>query len=299
MTTEQVNMPSDIVVQGNKKKSDYFLSLVNSMEVKTAQDFELAAEEVRKLKATAKAMDEDRMSFTGPLNTLLSRLNERFQPYIKLLAQAEATLKGKMAAFQVAEAQRVEAERREAQRLADVERRRLEAEAAELRRKQEEEAAAARRAEEQRAAAARAEQARIEAEAAAVRGKKAKAEAEARAAEVARQNAEAAARAEAEALERQQRAEAEAEALEMTAAVVTAAPVVAVAKVSGISAPKTVDYEVTDKAEFLRFALDTRPDLLDMWEPDPAKMRALVKLQGLATKMPGLRVFPKTGITVR
>ena len=105
--------------------------------------------------------------------------------------------------------------------------------------------------------------------------------------------------AEQQALERRAQAEQEAAALEQTAAVVTAAPVPQAAHVGGIVSTKTVDYEITDRAAFMRFALEKRPDLIDLWDADPAKMRALVKLQGLVTTMPGLRVFEKFGVTVR
>lgn len=299
MSTTQVTTPDDAIVAANQKKASYFLSLVSSMDVKTPEDFALASEEIRKLKTTAKAMDDDRLTFTGPLNAILKRINERFQPHIKLLEQAECILKDKMSAFQRAEQQRVDAERRAAEATASEQRRKLEAEATERRRAAEAEANAARRAEEERQAAARREQARIEAEAAAARGKKAKAEAEERARVSREQEAQRQAEANREAAARRERAEAEAQALEQTAAVVTAQPVAQVARIDGISAVKGVDYEVTDKAEFIRFALEKRPDLLDLWEPDPTKMRALVKLQGMATSMPGLRVFPKIGITVR
>lgn len=285
-----------------KKRADMLVAMARSMEVTNPQENEFAADELRTIIKFHTELEAERVSFTGPINKVLDMLNARFQPYLKALrgpGSAEAIIKGKMATFAEKERLRVEAERREAERLAAAERRRLEDEADALRRKAEKEAQEAREAEARRVAAAQAEQARLDAAAAAARGKKAKEEALARAAELARQNAETAQKAQQEAAEKLQRAAAEAQALEQTAAVVTAGPVVEAARVSGISTPKSVDYEVTDKAEFIRFALEKRPDLLDLWEPDAAKMRALVKLQGLATTMPGLRVFPKTGITVR
>lgn len=286
----------------NERKAKYFLAMVQSMQVTTAEEFELAAEEVRKIQAAHKTMDDDRTSFTGPLNKVLDQFNARFMPFLRLLkgpGSAEDIIKRKMAAFQEAEQRRVYTERAEQERLAALERKRLADEAEAVRRKAEADAAAERKAEEARQALARAEQQRIEAEAAAVRGKAARAAAEARATQLRNEEAARQAKAEADAAEAKRVAEENAQALEATAAVVSAMPVVQAARVAGISTPKTVDYEVTDKAEFLRFALETRPDLLDLWEPDAAKMRALVKLQGLATHLPGLRVFPKTGITVR
>jgi len=286
----------------NERKARYFLAMVQAMPVTTAEEFELAADELRRLQAAHKAMDDDRTSFTAPLNKVLDQFNARFQPFLKLLrgpGSAEEILKGKMSAWQAAEQKRVAAARAEQERLAAIERKRLEDEAAELRRKAEAEALAVRKAEEARQEAARAEQAKLDAKAAAVRGEAARAAAEARAVAAREEEAKRQAAAEASAAEARAAAEANAQALATLAAVVLAAPVADVPKVAGISAPKTVDYEVTDKAAFLRYALDKRPDLLDLWEPDAAKMRALIKLQGLATTLPGLRVFPKLGITVR
>ena len=290
----------------HKKRAETFVALANRLTVETAEDFELAAGELRTIKTFWNELETERTSFTDPLNALLKRMNERFQPYLKALCgdgkagtvSAESIIKGKMAAFQRAEQARIAAENAERERLAAVERKRLADEAAAVLRKAQEEAEAARKAEEARQAAARADQQRIDAEVAAARGKKAKEEAaqraaEARAAEETRQ-AQAQREAEAAAVA----ARASAAALEQTAAVVIARPVEQAA-VRGISAPKTLDFEITDKAGFLRFALDQRPDLLALWELDAAKMRALIKLQGEATTIPGLRVFSKTGITVR
>ena len=290
-----------------KKRALTFVSMANAMTVDSAEEFELAAGELRTIKAFWEELEAERVSFTGPLNGLLSRMNARFQPYLKALCgdgtkgsvSAESIIKGKMAAFQQAEAARAAALQAERERLAAAERKRLADEAAAVLRKAQEEAEAARKIEEQRQAAARAEQARIEAEAAAVRGKAAKAAAEARAAEARAAEEQRQAQAQREADAAAATARASAAALEQTAAVVIARPIEAPARVSGISAPKTLDYEITDKAGFLRFALDHRPDLLALWEPDATKMRALIKLQGEATTIPGLRVFSKTGITVR
>lgn len=241
----------------HKKRAETFVALANRLTVDTAEDFELAAGELRTIKAFWNELEAERTSFTDPLNALLKRMNERFQPYLKALCgdgkagtvSAESIIKGKMSAFQQAEAVRLRSEQAERERQAAAERKRLADEAAEVLRKAQESAAAAPTPEAAKAI--------------------------------------------------EQTAQTQAAALEQTAAVVIARPVEAPARVSGISAPKSLDYEVTDKAALLRFALDQRPDLLALWELDAAKMRALIKLQGEATTIPGLRVFSKTGITVR
>lgn len=291
----------------HKKRAETFVSMANRMTIDTAEDFELAAFELRTINSFWSELEAERTSFTDPLNALLKRMNERFQPYLKALCgdgkvgtvSAGSIIKGKMTAFQRAEQERLAAEQAERERLAAIERKRLADEAAAVLCKAEEEAAAARKIEEQRQASARAEQARIEAEAAAASGKAAKAAAEARAAEARAQEEARQSQAARDAEAAAAGAAAQASALEQTAAVVIARPVDAPTRVTGVVGVKTLDVEVTDKAEFMRFSIDKRPDLMDLWEPDAAKLRALAKLQGLATAIPGLRVFEKVGITVR
>jgi flagellar biosynthesis/type III secretory pathway protein FliH len=96
------------------------------------------------------------------------------------------------------------------------------------------------------------------------------------------------------------KAEHEAQALEHAATTVIAQPVATVApKVSGMSTRKVVDYEITDKVAFLRWIMSVRPDLIEAVTLDPAKVRAFVKIAGVKTVAPGLRVFENASTTVR
>lgn len=256
--------PNDVA---NKRRADYFIALAKNMKIESAEDYELAAEELRAVKAFWKNLEDERVSLVGPLNAVVDKLNARFQPLLKALCgdgkkppceNAEAIIKATMVAWQQKEAARIAEEQRVANERAEAERKRLAEEAAQREREAAEAAAAA-----QAAAAAGDHQAAAAAQEAA------------------------------------EQAQAQAAAAVHTAAVITAPPPAPVFRPTGISTVKTLDYEITDKAAFLKFALEQRPDLLDMWAPDAAKMRALIKLQGEATKMPGLRVFNKTGVAVR
>lgn len=250
--------------QRTKRKADALVELANSMEVKTQADYDLATGELRTIIEFHAELEAERTGFTGPLNAILDKMNARFQPYLKALRGDGK--KGSVSAESIIKGKMI-AFLGEQERLAADARRKAEADA---------------QAERNRQAEIAAEQRRIaeaaEAEAAAARGKKAKAEAEARA-EAARRSAAAA---------------------ETTAAVVIAQPVaVAVSRGRGISTPKGWDFEVENKLALAEHIVKFRPDLIVLFEVDAEKMRMHVKMQGAATMLPGVRVFEKTGITVR
>lgn len=95
--------------------------------------------------------------------------------------------------------------------------------------------------------------------------------------------------------------EAQAQALEQTAAVVIAQPatLATVQKGAGISTTSTASYEVIDFLASVKHIANTRPDLIVLLKFDEPKVRAMVKMMGAHTAFPGLRVFEKTGISVR
>lgn len=129
--------------------------------------FELASDDLKRVKSLQKEVEEKRTSITGPLNQAVKAVNDLFRAPKEYLDKAEATLKRSMVAYtteqerQAAEARaRAEAEARaERERLAQQER-----EAQEAARKAEEEAQAAAAAGDQ-AAAVKAIQAAQEAQA--------------------------------------------------------------------------------------------------------------------------------------
>jgi hypothetical protein len=290
-----------------KRRADAFLALATNMEVKTLEDYDLAATELRAIIAAHSALEAERVGFTQPLNDVLTKINAKFQPYLKALrgdgkkdtVHAEGILKGKMAAFLTEQQRLADVARREAEALAQAERDRLEAEARALREKAEAEAREAARIEAERVTKAAAAQKLIDDAAAELKGKARKAAEEQ--ARVLRE-AEEARQAEANriAAEQAEQREREAQALETTAAVTIAQPVVvAVQKGRGISTPKAVEFELLSLLDLVKHIGEKRNDLVVLLDLNETKMRALVKMMGMGTDLPGVRVFEKTGITVR
>jgi len=231
-------LPTDAA---NARKANACLTLVESMVVESQMDYDMALDEVKDLKAAWQAMEDDRTSFTVPLNLILDKINGRFQPHLKTLKAAETIIKAKMTGFLDRQAA-------------------LQAEAVALAEK-----------------AAAAERERAQAEAMKLREQAAAMDPESAA-----------------------RVEEQASALEQTAAVVIAQPAfTAPSRGKGVSTPKTLDYEVEDKLALLKFIVNERPDLVVLVAIDDKPMKGFIKMMGLLTKLPGIKVFPKTGLTIR
>lgn len=130
-----------------------------SYPVATPAQFEAGAEDLKRVKAAQKRLEDTRTGITGPMNAALKKVNDFFRSPADLLARAEKTIKGSLGRY-TEEQERI---RREEQRRADeaaaAERRKAEAAAAEERRKAEEQAAELRRKAEAAAAAGRAAEA--------------------------------------------------------------------------------------------------------------------------------------------
>lgn len=259
------------------------LRMVESMTVESDEDYSLAADELKAIKAKANSIEAQRTGITGPINDALRAINALFKGPATFLAQAEATIKGKMIAYTTEQERIAAEERRRAEALAAAERKRIEDEARAVR-----EAAEA-----ERVRAAQAEQRRIAEESAAATNAAEREAAEKRA-------AEASARAEQEAAEAAQHrasvaqaAALQAAALENVASVIVAVPVTqAAAKVSGISTAKSVDFEVFDVLALVKHVAE-RPELLALIKPDEVKVRAYVRGLGMSANLPGVRVYQK------
>jgi hypothetical protein len=106
------------------------LAFIESFAVDSNETYELAADELKAIKARAKSLEDQRTGITGPINAALRGINALFKSPCDLLERAEGILKTKMLAWQ-REQERVAAEvRRQAEEAAAAERRRLEQEAA-------------------------------------------------------------------------------------------------------------------------------------------------------------------------
>ncbi len=117
------------------------LQLVETFVVDSPETYQLAADELKAIKARADKLEEQRTSITKPINAALKAVNDLFRGPADLLARAEQALKRKMLAYSEEQERIAAEERRKAEAAAAEERRRL-AEQAEAERKRAEEAAA-------------------------------------------------------------------------------------------------------------------------------------------------------------
>lgn len=242
------------------------LKMAETFVVSTADDYALAADELRACKAKLNELNARRLSITRPMDAAKAAVMALFAGPIQALEKAEDIYKSGMLTYKT-EQDRIAAEaRRRAEEAAAAERRRLEQEAAERQRQ------------------ADAERARLEAEA------RTAAEAgDARAAEQAQQQAAQVA----------QTAALEVAAIENTAQViVAAAPVVAPIKASGTSVRESFDFEVTDLHALVKH-VGEHPELLSLLRADEVKLRAYVRGLGRNTNLPGVRVDVKRTLAAR
>jgi len=244
---------------GLTTRAQQALDFIEGFVVDSDEAFALAADELKAIKARAKAIEEQRTGITGPINTALRAINALFSGPAGLLERAEASLKVKMLTYQREQEAKAAELRRQADESARAERRRLE-----------EEAAARQREAETQAAAAAAAQAAGDAQAAQLAAAAAqRAQAEAQAAATVAQV--------------------------LTAPVL---PVAAAPKVAGISTSTRLDFEVTSLHDLVKHIAE-RPELIGLVQADTVRLRAYVKGLGTACNLPGVRVFEQRGMSAR
>lgn len=108
------------------------LQLVEDFEVVDAGSAELAGEELRGIKARAASLEDQRKAITKPMDDAKKAVMDLFRGPIDVLTKAEGILKGKLLAYQQAEAAKAREAQLAAERAAQADRDRLAAEAAEL-----------------------------------------------------------------------------------------------------------------------------------------------------------------------
>lgn len=84
--------------------------------IKTAKDADELAGYLKKFTTAKKEVDEARKEVTRPLDSFKKMVMGAFKPTLSRLDETTDEIKAKLSAFQVAEAQRVEAEKAEAER---------------------------------------------------------------------------------------------------------------------------------------------------------------------------------------
>lgn len=119
------------------------LDTASAIVIDSPELYELAAEELRRIKQLQKVIEEKRTSITGPLNQALKATNAVFKAPAETLDQAETKIKRAMLAWQDVQRRLAEKAAQEAAQREAEERARLAAEAAEARRAAQEAAQAA------------------------------------------------------------------------------------------------------------------------------------------------------------
>lgn len=257
---------SDAVVLAGKAQRA--LKNAETLVIDSPTMYELAADDLKKVKSLAKDVEEKRTAITGPLNQAVKAVNDLFRSPKEFLQNAENTIKGAMLTYDREQQRKAEEARREAERKAREERDRIEAEARETARKAQEEA----------------DRIAKEAAAAAAAGDQSKAE------ELTLQAEQTAAS-----------GAAEAEAIANTADMVIAAPVplvTAAPKVSGLSTRQNWKARLTDKMALIRFIAE-HPEHQHLLDVNQSALNQLAKAQKDAMRLPGVEAYPDAVMSAR
>lgn len=110
--TDLTTNPAVIEVTGEITSLESFAA---SYQVTTPAQYEAGAEDLKRVKAAQKKLEDTRTGITGPMNAALKRVNDFFRAPAEKLAGIERAIKGKLGAF-YEEQQRIA---REEQRKAD------------------------------------------------------------------------------------------------------------------------------------------------------------------------------------
>lgn len=236
--------------------------------VETAEQYQHGADDLKRVKAAQKRLEETRTGLTKPINESLRRLNDFFRAPADRLAAIERTIKAALTRFADEQERIRREEQRKLEEAARKERERLEAQAREAERKAREKAEAERRA---------AEEARQAAEKAAAEGR----------AEEARKAAAAAAAADARAAATEAKAASKVEAIETRAAAVVAPVVVREPpKVAGVATREVWKFRVVNPALV--------PDQYKVI--DEARIRKVVQALKTDANIPGVEVYAERQI---
>lgn len=261
--------------------------LALALEIDSPDALDIAGEELRRIVARKKEIEELRLSLTRPIDEAKKRIMDLFRAPTDRLAEAEGLLRKGIVTYQVKEREEADRKRREAEAAARAERERLERE----------QAAAEAEARRIREAAEKAERERL---AAIERERAAGNEAAAKEAErIAREEAEKAAQEEAAALAKADAARTEIE----IADVAPVLPMVAPAKAEGISSRQNWKAEVVDLQALVSAAAAAaaRGDttLLGYIEPNTKALGQVAKALKGAARIPGVRIYAEDAIAVR
>lgn len=106
-----------------------FLAEVEGMTIDSPPMYEIGAEALQTIKGRSKALDEQRLSITRPIDAAKTAVMNLFRGPLATLAQAETTIKRKLVAYDEEQRRLAEIERKNAEAAANAERERLAKEA--------------------------------------------------------------------------------------------------------------------------------------------------------------------------
>ena len=256
-----INSPDSAVLNS---AAAAFLDSAKGLRIDSDAMYQVAADELRAIKAKNQQLEDQRTNLVAPLNKVVKDINAMFKPPMEFLSQAEGIIKLSMIGYQNEQ----ERKRREEEARA---RAAAEAEAAKARAKIEQERAAA---EEK----ARIERERIEQE---------------RKALIASGDTVKAARLEAKAEAITEAAQAKSEALAEMSAMVAAAPVIAhseAPKAAGVSTRSVWKCECADKMALIKF-IANNPQFENLLEFNESAGNQMAKALKGTMRVDGLRVF--------
>lgn len=260
-----------------KSRAEAALARVQSLVIRTSEDYVVAANDLAEVKGQFKAVDKQREELKAPSLEACRRVDAFFKPPLTFLQQAETVLKGKLTEYDREQERLRREEQARLDDLARKEREKKEAEAREVERKAREKADTERKAAEvQRQAEAKARQEAADAKARGDREAAAAAEKTAREAAAAAQKSEAKAdRVESAAAEKSESLQAQA--AQVVAPIVQRAP----PKVAGLSFREVAQFEIVDKSKLP----------LEYLMPDESRIGKVVKALKMDAQIPGVRVW--------
>lgn len=109
--SELIDLPEQEVARRASAIADEMETFARSYVVKSDEDYANGADDLKRVKAKQKQLEDQRVSMTGPLNESLKRINEMFRGPKDRLAAVENTIKRQLLAWQA----EVERKRREEQ----------------------------------------------------------------------------------------------------------------------------------------------------------------------------------------
>jgi hypothetical protein len=126
----QPDIASNPEVRELAEQTDQLLQIASSYRVTTAAEYTAAGEELKKVKAAAKRLDEIRKSMTKPLDAAKRAIMDFFREPETKLQRAESDIKRAMIAYSEEQERIRREEQRKAEEAARKEREKLEAQAA-------------------------------------------------------------------------------------------------------------------------------------------------------------------------